>query len=83
MNSEKLASFLSQYGKIEKCAEENGRFHIKITEGFKSKAQETFKLIGEINNVIGETYPTIERLVTDNNLFEYIAKKKKEEQNGH
>lgn len=65
---------LKPYGKVEKCEESNGQFHVKITDGFSVGMRSTMTLIGKINDVVGHKYGTVVRCVTDENLFEVILK---------
>ena len=67
---------LAQYGKVEICEEIDGKFYIKITDGFSSKAKNTFSLMEKINDSIGSKFSVIHKCVTDENLFDYVLKQK-------
>ena len=67
---------LKEYGKVEKCEEVGGTFHVIITEGFSDNGISTLECLNKINSAIGEKYPMVKKLITDNNKFEYIAKPK-------
>ena len=68
------AQDLKEYGKVEVCEEVNGEFHIKITEGFSSKATNVFLLMNFIDIAIGKKYNKVVKCVTDENMFDYKLK---------
>lgn len=65
---------IEEFGKVEKCEEVNGEYHIKITDGFSGKAMNTFRLMKFINEAIGDKYPNISKCVTDDNLYDCVLK---------
>ncbi len=69
---------LKEYGKVEICEEINGKFHIKITEGFNPNAINTFQLMKKINDAIGDKFSVVDKCKTDENLFDYVLKLKSE-----
>jgi hypothetical protein len=65
------------YGKVETCEICNGKFELKITEGFVNNAMKTFELMDKAMKLAGEDYPLLDKLVTDNGIFHLILKSKK------
>jgi len=65
------------YGKIEECEMVNGKFHLKITDGFDGGAKTTFDLMGKATDLAGNDYPIIDKCETDKDIFHLILKKKK------
>jgi len=70
------AKDLKEYGLVEKCKEVNGTFHIIITKGFNDNIVTTMECLKKINSAIGKVYPSVKKLITDTDNFEYIAKPK-------
>ena len=65
---------LKEYGEVELCEVIDGMFHVKITKGFNNNAIIVFELMKKIDKSVGDKYPIIDKLVTEENLFEYVLK---------
>lgn len=67
---------LKEFGKVEVCEEIDGKFHVRITEGFSTNAMQTFKLMRIIAEAVGDKFPIVDKCHTDTNLFDYVLKPK-------
>ncbi len=75
INVSEIKSQLEKFGKVEQCEEREGMFHVKITSGFSSNANNTFKCSEIIiKSAAGDKYPSIKKVDTDENLFHLILK---------
>jgi len=74
INISTLKHLLSAYGKVEICNEFESTFHVKITDGFKTNARNTFKCMELILKYVGEKYPNIKRNIFDEDFYELILK---------
>lgn len=63
------------FGKVEICEQKGDKFHIKITTGYSTNMMNTMKLIKVISDKIGKEFPNIDKMSTDENLFDYILTK--------
>lgn len=65
---------INEYGKVEKCEEINGEYHVLITDGFTNKGMNTFKILELITKAVGDKYPTLKKCVSDVGIFDVILK---------
>jgi len=71
-----LITGLDEFGKVEQNEKKDGKYHFKITDGFKTTATNCGKLFNLILSEIPEKNLVIEKFITDNNLYHLILKVK-------
>lgn len=67
---------LDEFGKVEQNEKKDGKYHIKITDGFRTTASNCRKLFDLILSEISEDNLVIERFITDKNMYHLILKPK-------
>lgn len=66
---------LEQYGEVEEFEVTDERVVIKIGKGFTDNAMKTISFLKELGDAFPD-YDVIDKCITDNDLCEYIIKKK-------
>lgn len=65
---------IDKFGKVIQCQKLDGKFHVKITDGFDIKMTNTFGLMKIILDAVGKEFPIIDKQTTDYDLFHLILK---------
>ena len=68
---------LDKYGKVEQNEKRDGKYFIKISDGFVPGAKRTMDLLKSILDQIEEKNLVVEKFITDINLYYMILKPKK------
>ena len=78
MNKDNFFPGLDAFGKVEQNEKNEGKYLIKITEGFRTTATNCSNLFDLILKTVPEPENklVIEKFVTDNNLYHLILKVK-------
>lgn len=67
---------LDEFGKVEQNEKKDGKYHFKITDGFKTHAENCRVLFDLILGSIPEKNLVIEKFITDDNMYYLILKPK-------
>jgi len=76
MDKKNFFSGLDKFGKVEQNEKKNGKYLIKITDGFKTHAENCRILFDLILGSIPEKDLVIEKFITDDNMYFLILKPK-------